>query len=74
MADLLVFVVFAALFAMGFNYAMPRVTAYPRFAKYAGTYAGQTAMTAGLVFLLLVGLAYVMSMAGVRGRVGEASV
>lgn len=72
--EVFVFFIFAVLFAMAFNYSMPRFVAYPRFAKYAGTYTGQTAMTAVLVFFLIVGLAYAMSVAGVKARVGEASV
>lgn len=76
--ELIVFAAFAVVFAMAHNYAMPRFTAkvatYPNLAKYQASYAGQTAQTAALVFILLVVLGYALSASGQRARVGSASI
>lgn len=53
--------VFAVLFSMGFQYLSPRVMAYPRFARFQGSYAGRTGLTALSVLVLLVAVSFVMS-------------
>lgn len=76
--ELIVFAVFATVFAMGFNYFMPRFSAkvaqYPKFATYQNSYAGQTAVTAVLVFVLLLVLGYALSVSGAKARVGSVGV
>lgn len=76
--EFIVFAVFAVIFAMAHNYLMPRfaakVATYPKLAAYQGSYAGQTAVTAFLVFVLLVVLGYALSMSGQRAKVGSASI
>jgi hypothetical protein len=65
--EILLFFVFAILFAMGFNALMPRANAFvagrPGLAKYGSSYAGQTAVTAILVFGLLLAVGLVFSVA-----------
>jgi hypothetical protein len=76
--ELLVFAIFAVIFAMAHNYFMPRfaakVATYPKFAAYQNSYAGQTAVTAVFVFILLVVLGYALSMSGEKAAVGRASI
>lgn len=76
--EILVFAVFAVVFAMAHNYFMPRfaakVATFPRFAPYQNSYAGQTAVTAAGVFILLVVLGYVLAMSGTKAQVGSASI
>jgi hypothetical protein len=76
--EILLLFIFAVLFAMGFNYGMPRLqtrfAANSRVGKYATSYGGQTAVTAVMVFTLLVAVAFVFSLAGQSARVGGVSV
>lgn len=76
--EIVLLFIFAVLFAMGFNYGMPRLqtrfAANSRVGKYASGYAGQTAATAVLVFALLVAVSFVFSVAGQSARVGGVSV
>jgi hypothetical protein len=76
--EFIVFAVFAVVFAMAHNWFMPRfaakVATYPQFAKYTGSYAGQTAVTAAAVFILLVVLGYALAMSGQSAKVGRASI
>lgn len=58
--------VFAVVFAMGFNYFMPKVVNNAQVSKYTGTYAGQTAITAALVFALLIAVSFVFSTLGAK--------
>lgn len=72
--EFLLMFVFAVVFAMGFNYFMPMVIARPEVSKYTGSYAGQTAITAVLVFALLVAVGFVFSLVGAKAKVGTVAV
>jgi hypothetical protein len=76
--EILLFFVFAVLFAMGFNALMPRATAFvagrPNLAKYSTSYAGQTALTAVLVFGLLIAVGVVFSLAKEKPTVAGVTV
>jgi len=62
--------IFAIVFAMGFNYLMPRFSAkvatYPKLAAHQSSYAGQTVVTATAVFVLLLVVSYVFASVGGR--------
>lgn len=62
--EFLMLFAFAAVFAMGFNFFMPKLSAYPQLAKLHSTYAGQTVLTAALVFGLLIAVSYTFAIAG----------
>lgn len=73
MMEVLLFLIFAVVFAMGFNYAMPRFTTfvgkYPKLAAHQSSFYGQTAITAVLVFALLILVAFIFAAAGEKPRV-----
>lgn len=67
---LVLFGVFAVVFAMGFNYFMPKLSQYvsgnQSLAQYQSSYVGQTLITAVLIFGLLLVLGFVLSKSGER--------
>lgn len=76
--EILLFFVFAVVFALAFNWAMPQlatqVSKYPNLAKYQSNYYGQTLLTALLVFALLLAVGFVFAAAGEKPAVGGVTV
>jgi hypothetical protein len=70
-AMLLLFI-FAVLFSMLFNYGAPKFVNFamskPTVARYGGSYAGRTLLTATIVFVFLIAVSYAMSAAGERPK------
>ena len=75
--EFVLFFAFAVVFAMAFNYVMPRLNAklanYPKIASHQSSYWGQTLITAVGVFVLLMVVGFVFSAAGVKARAGGVS-
>jgi len=76
--EILMFFLFAVIFAMLFNYGMPRFTSklaqYPSVAPHITSYAGQTVVTAVFIFVVLLVVGYVFSLAGANAKVGAVEV
>jgi ABC-type Fe3+ transport system permease subunit len=76
--EILLFFIFAVVFALAFNWAMPQLTTqvakYPKIATYQSTYYGQTLITAVLVFVLLLVVGFVFAAAGEKAAVGTVQV
>lgn len=60
--------VFSLIFALGFNWASPKVMSHPKLQRFQGNYAGRTVITAGVVFVFLIAVSYAMSAVGERPR------
>jgi uncharacterized membrane protein YbaN (DUF454 family) len=70
--ELLMFFLFAVVFAMLYNYGFPRYSSWiaqrPTLAPHLGGFAGQTLVTAIFIFLVLVVVGYAFSLAGLKAE------
>jgi uncharacterized membrane protein YccC len=74
MWEILLFFVFAVIFAMIYNYGFPMLSSATGSWSWTATYWGATLLTAVFFFVALLVVGFVFSLVGVRAKEGNVAV